>query len=352
MQLNHQMNGIFKTTLLAWLAIHADANAQQTQIPFAGVALEGCPIRSEQLSDAGRDIGVQPEIVVFFMQWPEKHEAGRSCFPRATLDLIWQSGAVPCLTWEPMIIRSGQETAILADDILNGSYDDYLLAFARQAVRWPHPFIIRFAHEMNLDRYHWGMLKKDYGPESPAIYRKMFAYIVRFFRICGADNAIWCFCPNVDSVPNTGKDSQNNWNTIEKYYPGDNIIDVVGLDGYNWFVNGVVDSGRSFKSIFERPVQCLQAIAPHKPLIVFETASPRSCGDRKPWLDDMLASARLWNLQGVVWFQVKKEKDWRLLKGELGAVLGASLPKNRAQEWFNRLYYEKKRTIGKHSQRN
>ena len=115
------MNRIFKTILLAWFALHAGANAQQAQIPFAGVALDGYPIRVEQLSDAARDIGVKPEIVVFFMQWPEIVEAGKNYFPRETFDLIWQSGAVPCLTWEPMSIRAGQETTILSGDILNGS---------------------------------------------------------------------------------------------------------------------------------------------------------------------------------------------------------------------------------------
>lgn len=352
MLLSHQINRKFKTALLAWFAIHAGVNAQQAQTPFAGVALEGYPIRAGQLEDAGRAIGVRPEIVVFFMQWPEKFEAGESYFPRETFDLIWQSGAVPCLTWEPMTIRAGQETAILADDVLDGRYDDYLLAFARQSVRWPHPFIIRLAHEMNLERYHWGTKKKDYGPASPAIYRKMFAYIVRFFGTCGADNVIWCFCPNVDSVPDTGKAPENNWNTIARYYPGDDIIDIVGLDGYDWLVNGGADPGRSFKSIFERPVQCLQTIAPRKPLLVFETARPRSSGDRKPWLRDMLAAARLWNLRGVAWFQVKKEMDWRLLEGELGAVLGAPRPETRAQEWMRGLYYEKKRTTGKNPERD
>ena len=352
MQLNHQINRIFKITLLAWLIIHAGVHAQEAQLPFIGVALEGCPIRAEQLRDAGRDIGVRPEIVVFFMQWPEIVEAGKNYFPRETFDLIWQSGAVPCLTWEPMSIRAGQETTILADDILNGNYDDYLMSFARQSVRWPHPFIIRLAHEMNLERYHWGTKKKDYGPESPAIYREMFAYIARFFRICGVDNAIWCFCPNVDSIPDTRKARQNNWNTIEKYYPGDDIIDVCGLDGYNWMINGIAVSGRSFKSIFERPVQGLKTTAPCKPLIVFETASPQFYGDRKPWLQEALSCARLWNLQGIVWFQVKKEMDWRLLEGELGSAWDAVMPGNRTQEWINRLYYEKKRTAGKYPERN
>ena len=352
MPLSHQINRRFKTALFAWFAIHAVVNAQQAQIPFAGVALEGCPIRAEQLSDAARDIGVKPEIIVFFVQWPEKYEAGKRYFPGETFDLIWQSGAVPCLTWEPMLIQAGQEKAVLVGDILSGRYDDYLMAFARQSVRWPHPFIIRFAHEMNLDRYHWGTEKKDYGPQSPAIYREIFTYIVRFFRICGADNTIWCFCPNVDSVPDTGKDPQNNWNTVDKYYPGDDIIDLLGLDGYNFTATGVADPGRSFKSIFTRPVQCLQTIAPRKPLLVFETASPRSSGDRRPWLQDMLLSAQLWNLKGFVWFQVKKEMDWRLLEGELGSILGVPMPKNRAQEWINRLYYEKKRSIGKNSERD
>ena len=168
----------------------------------------------------------------------------------------------------------------------------------------------------------------------------------------GADNAIWCFCPNVDSIPNTGKDPENNWNTMDKYYPGDDIIDILGLDGYNWELNGATDAGRSFKSIFEKPVQGLRAMAPRKPLIVFETASPQSSGDRKQWLKDMLSSARLWDLKGIVWFQVKKEMDWRLLEGELGSVLGAPRTANRAQEWINGLYHEKKRTIGKNPERN
>ena len=338
------MNFFLKTVLFAWFALLAGTNAQQVSSPFIGVALDGYPIRTGQILEAGRDIGLKPEIVVFFMQWPEKCEEGMSCFPRDTLDVIWQSGAVPCLTWEPMTIRDGRETAILAADILGGKYDDYLMAFARQAVRWPHPFIIRLAHEMNLDRYHWGTEKNDYGTESPVIYRKTFAYIARFFRICGADNIIWCFCPNVDSVPDTGKDSQNNWNTIPGYYPGDDIVDIVGLDGYNWTTNG---AGRSFKSIFEGSVRCLKSTAPRKPLIVFETASPLAAGDRKQWLRDMVSSAKGWGLRGIVWFQVKKEMDWRLTQGEMGALIGETMAPNRAQEWINSVYHEKKRVIGK-----
>ena len=351
MPLNHHISRIFNGALLAWLALPAGVTAQQAQIPFAGVALEGCPIRAEQLSAAMHDIGMKPEIVVFFMQWPETYESGRNYFPRETFDLIWQSGAVPCLTWEPMTMQAGRETAVLADDILNGSYDGYLMAFARQAVRWRHPFIIRFAHEMNLDRYHWGTSKRDYGPESPALYRNMFAYLVRFFSICGADNAIWCFCPNVDSIPDAGKDPRNTWNTMEQYYPGDDIIDVCGLDGYNWSANGVTGSSRPFNAIFEKPVQRLKAMAPHKPVMVFETASPRP-SDRKPWLHDMFSAAQLWHLQGIVWFQVKKEMDWRMLEGEMGLAWGVPMPANRAQEWITRLYDEKKRTIETCSGRN
>jgi hypothetical protein len=335
------VNGKFKNILFAWLALLTGTKLQ-AQLPFAGVALEGYPIRPEQIADAGREVGLKPEIVVFFTQWPEKYEEGMSAFPLESFDAIWQAGAVPCLTWEPMTIRDGRETAILADDIVGGKYDAYLLAFARQAVRWPHPFIIRLAHEMNLDRYHWGTAKNDYGPGSPAVYRRMFAYIARFFRVCGADNVIWCFCPNVDSIPDTGKDAGNNWNTMASYYPGDDVIDIVGLDGYDWRPNGTAGAGRSFESIFAKPVQSLKAVAPRKPLVVFETASPRSAGDRKQWLREMVLSARSWNLQGIVWFQVKKEMDWRLTEGELGAVFGSSPAANRAQEWVINIYHEKK----------
>ena len=58
---------------------------------------------------------------------------------------------------------------------------------------WGKPVIIRFAHEMNLNEYHWGTLEAEYGQKSPEIYIKMFRYVVQFFKDEKVDNVLWAF---------------------------------------------------------------------------------------------------------------------------------------------------------------
>ena len=285
---------------------------------FFGVALDGFPITEERLKNVGDDIGVSPGIVVFFLQWPSIEGQGTAPFPRESLNAIWNTGAIPCLTWEPMYYRDGHEVMVPFDAILNGDYDPYILGFARQAASWKRPFMIRFAHEMNIARYHWGAKKKVYGPESPDIYKRMFRYVVTMFQKAGAQNVLWVFCPNSESVPNASYDPGASWNRIEDYYPGDKYVDVLGIDGYNWGTtqtrakNGWDSQWKEFAAIFRPAWEKLRQLAPDKPIFVFETASVSQGGDKGLWIKNAFKAARAWKLNGLVWFQVKKEYDWRI----------------------------------------
>ena len=165
---------------------------------------------------------------------------------------------------------------------------------------------------MNLARYHWGGALDDFGPESPARYRAMFRYVIKKFRAQGANNVRWVFCPNADSVPAAP------WNRIAAYYPGDDVVDVAGLDGYNWgttqtkAANGWDSQWRSFESIFAAPLNELKQVASGRPLAVFETASAYQGGDKEEWITSALDSAKSLGLGALIWFQVNKETDWRL----------------------------------------
>ncbi len=286
--------------------------------PFFGVALDGYPITKDRLEKIKGEIGTSPGIVSFFLQWPSMKNQVFSHFPNATLNAIWQTGAVPCLTWEPMYYSEGREIMISGADILKGAYGLYLLEFARRAALWEKPFMIRLAHEMNVARYHWGTKKSDYGPESPGIYKSLFRYVVTLFQKAGARNVLWVFCPNAESVPNTSYDPSASWNRIENYYPGDEYVDILGIDGYNWGTtqtmakNGWNSQWQSFAAIFQHPVKTLRQLAPEKPLMVFETASVSQGGDKSSWIKNAFDTAKAWELGGLVWFQVKKENDWRI----------------------------------------
>lgn len=298
--------------LLLFLSLPFTASAADA--PWWGFALHGYPVTETRLAGLKYETGLAPHVVVFFLQWPSHGETGP--FPEESLEAIWSQRALPCLTWEPMYYRDGQEITILADEILGGKYDAYLRDFAEHARRWGRPFLIRFAHEMNLDRYHWGTDRGGYGPESPQIYQRMFRYVVESFRRFGAYNVRWAFCPNAESVPYG--DPSAVWNRPEAYYPGDDVVDVLGMDGYNWGMtktrekDGWQSRWQTFGEIFENLYRSLTRLAPEKPVWVFETGSMNAGGDRTAWLREALSLAREWRLSGICWFQVDKEVDWRL----------------------------------------
>ena len=293
-----------------------------------GVTLHGYPVTEETFIRLERESPWGFHWLVFFLQWPEPEKEG--VYPWESLDVIWNKGVLPCITWEPFYIADGREKTVLIEELLSGVYDHYLQNFAQGAARWGNPLIIRLAHEMNLKRYHWGGTDESYGPDSPAIYRKMFRYVRGFFDRADAQNVIWAFCPNVESLPNPKFPPFAPWNIAGAYYPGDDVVDLLGMDGYNWGTTQILEkhgwnsSWRTFQNIFEPLFRELTALAPGKPVLVFETASAAAGGDRAEWVAGMILTARDWHLLGLSWFQADKEVDWRL-RGE--EIDGVKLPK-------------------------
>ncbi len=74
-------------------------------------------------------------------------------------------------------------------------------------------------------------------------------------------------------------------------------------------------------------------------IIVFETASAEAGGDKGRWIEAAARTAREWHLDGLNWFQVNKEIDWRLLWREFPCSvltlrrLGSS-GQSRLRDWI------------------
>jgi mannan endo-1,4-beta-mannosidase len=324
--------------LLAWLfimllfpsSLRAGSSPQCGTNPlFFGVDLDGYPITTDRLKSVTDEIEVSPHVVVFFLQWPPMEDQKSGPFPEESLDAIWNSGAIPCLTWEPMVYSDGREVMVPWRAIVDGAYDGYLKGFAKEAASWNRPFMIRFAHEMNIARYHWGTQPSGYGPESPYIYRRTFRYVASLFQKAGVQNVLWVFCPNAESVPDGSYDSAASWNRMEAYYPGDAYVDILGMDGYNWgttqtkAINGWDSQWREFAAMFRPAYEKLRRLAPDKPIFVFETATVDKGGDKGLWIKNAFETAREWKLNGLVWFQVNKEYDWRI--NSRGGILSGDL---------------------------
>jgi len=329
---------------LGWVLQGFVINADPATLSW-GFTLDGYPITEPRLKNLQSETGIRADFIVFFLQWPEPGAAPVTAFPRETLDAIWNQGAAPCITWEPMFLKEGKEITVPGRQILEGRYDPYLKTFAREARAWKKPLMIRFAHEMNLRRYHWGTETAAYGPESPALYRKMFRHVVTLFRKEGANNVRWIFCPNADSIPNPAGIPPAAWNQAGNYYPGQEFVDILGMDGYNWGTtqttarHGWDSRWISFKQIFQGLHEELRALAPGKPILIMETSCVCQNGDQVQWITGLMETAQRWNLAGVCWFQVNKEQDWRLQGGNAAGVAHAlkSGGKGRAQDWLRSL---------------
>jgi hypothetical protein len=288
------MNHFF-ILLCSLLVIGCQVQEEKEAKPlFWGFALEGYPITVNQIDNVIETTQVVPHVIEFYLDWTNSGKSYESLQP--TLEAIGSKGMVPCLTWEPKI---GAE-AVSYEDILKGNYDAYIDSVAEDIKLWGNQVILRFAHEMNLSIYHWGTDKNGYDQSSPEIYQKIFRYVADNFKKKDVVNVSWVFCPNADSIPN------ESWNIAENYYPGDAYVDILGMDGYNWGGS----QSRSFEQTFKPLYKQLKKISANKPIIVFETASV----DKKvEWIKAASVVARQWKIECIIWFQVKKEKDWRLL---------------------------------------
>ncbi len=313
-------------------------NAQQNSL-FWGFALEGNPITTTTLKKVELETGLKAQLVLFFLQWPISPETNN--FPLESLESIWNNGSVPCITWEPMFYENGNEIMIPYHQIIEGKYDDYLRSFAKKAKLWNKPFIIRFAHEMNIQRYHWGTEKAGYNSKSPTIYKKMFQYVVSFFKQHKVNNILWAFCPNAESVPNTSYDADATWNKIINYYPGDRYVDILGMDGYNWGTSRTVEkhgwksNWKSFEEIFSSSYKELKKLSTKKPLFVFETSTVDTGGNKEDWIYNAFSTIQKMDIQGLIWFQAKKEEDWRINSVKTKAYIKIIQPIiSASQQWI------------------
>lgn len=178
---------------------------------------------------------------------------------------MWNAGKIPVLTWYPSTSNVTPTPANITTLIANGTYDAYLnkcltkinqfLTDARANPVMGTPKIyLRLAHEMNINTHAWS------GP-TPSDFISMWRHITTLaqsYPKITKDSLQWVWCPNNNDISTPA---------FENYYPGDQYVDWVGLDGYNW--RGF-SATQTFEQVFEPSLKRLQVIAPSKPVMIAE----------------------------------------------------------------------------------
>jgi hypothetical protein len=202
---------------------------------------------------------------------------------------------IPLVTWEP------HEPL---DELISGKHDPMIHMRAQGAKALAAPIYLRWGHEMNGNWYPWSGAQNGNGA-GPAKYIAAWRHVHDLFVKDGATNVVWIWCPLVDDVPN------EPWNHWKNYYPGDDVVDWVGLDAYNW---GTSSSCCRWESFSDLITTLYTDYAGKKPLIIPEISSAEVGGNKAAWIDDLHHSlpTKFPAIKALVWFDINKETDWRI----------------------------------------
>lgn len=239
----------------------------------------------------GRSLPIVHDFFGFYDDW----------VPRART--VLQSGKTPLITWEPWTNGS---TGIPLDEIIGGTHDTIIRARGTAARDLGGKMFLRWGHEMNGNWYPWAGFNNGANAAATQKYIAAYRRIHDLFEAAGATNVLWVFCPNVDSVPGDA------WNAWANYYPGDDYVDWMGFDGYNW---GTVQSGSTWRSFSAIAGAIYPSLAgKNKPIMIAETASAEQGGDKAAWIAGILPALQTSYpaIKAFVWFEVNKETDWRV----------------------------------------
>ncbi len=207
------------------------------------------------------------------------------------------------ITWEPW--HFSNPDAIKLKNIVAGKHDKYIDSWALSAKSFGNELWIRWGHEFNGNWYPWSISSNN---KDAQLYIAAFRHVRSRFDKVGAQNVRWVWCYNAESVPNA------SWNDPARAYPGDDYVDMIAIDGYNFGATLSHSRWQSFAEVFDEPYEKAVSRWPRKPLIVGETGCATTGGDKAKWIRDMdrALKSRFKKFSGVVWFEAEKEADWRM----------------------------------------
>ncbi|MFZ0325283.1 MAG: glycosyl hydrolase [Actinomycetes bacterium] len=270
-----------------------------------GMYTAQAPFNMSELDMVASRVGKHPDTVGFFLGWDQGFR------PDAVVN-AWQQGMLPMLTWEslpnlPPSVRTTVDQDYEMSRILNGDFDAYIDQFARGVKDLGLPLVIRLDQEMNADYYPWS---DTISYNQRGEYVRVWRYVVDRFRAIGADrNVIWLWTPNrIDDIPQK---------QIASFYPGDDYVDWVGVDGYWRNKSKTYD----FAVTYGRTLALLRALT-SKPIFIGEVGATEAGGHKVAWINSFFAELpKNPDIIGFGWFNLTvaigtgastTSNDWRI----------------------------------------
>lgn len=202
----------------------------------------------------------------------------------------------------------------------SGRGDAVLKEQAARLKSYDGTLAIRPWAEMNADWQNFQPTADGKKPRggTPAEFKQAWRHVVTLMRAQGV-KATWIFNPTTD-VYEASTD-------VRSIYPGNDVVDAVGLDGYNWGTakGDARHRWAGFADIFAPQYARLQQVAAGKPVWICEVGSADTGhpgvsgqtvtgGSKAQWLTALRDSlpSQFPAVTHVAFFHADKERDWRL----------------------------------------
>jgi hypothetical protein len=296
---------------------------------YYGVFTPSAPANMSSIDAIKAETGKQPNLSLYFQSWDAFATTKTTNFSTNTASNACGAGMLPMYTWESwntddrgtnyhngVSYGSGvlwTQKGFAPSKVAGGTYDPYIRATARaiKSLGSHCPVAIRFDQETNGYWYPWGSGNPDMGgtmASRAADYVTMWRHVWHVFRHQGADNVIWVWSPNIQSLKHKAEPG------LDEVYPGDKYVDWVGLDGYYYDAAAGTSNNQRFHDVFGPTIKQLKPVASNKPWLIAETGVAQ--GTHKPReitnLLNRVAKKKLFN--GFVYFNQYKSNDrsdWR-----------------------------------------
>ena len=258
-------------------------------------------------------VGAKPALWALWSSWGNR--AGKAAcepgfgdcaFPVDTATMLLQRGITPVLWWQPTDPAHPKAGVYESYRRINtGKHDAYIRQWARDAkaaslASGGRRIIVRFAHEATGHWFPWSIGRVGNTRKN---YKAAWRHIDKLFRQVGARKYVRFMWSNIYPVA---------W-----AYPGDKVVDYVGITILNW---GAYRKWKSMPAITRGRVTNTLKFT-KKPIILAEVASHYQGGNKARWIKSgyLTVYKRHPKVKAIMYLDTDEphlaggQPDWRLV---------------------------------------
>lgn len=233
-----------------------------------GIYRPELPYHYDKIVEVEDSLNTKFRVISYYQAWGDGDEHQ---FNLEVVRNIAKGDYVPMITWEPWVVAFNKYKDVKVDSSLTliskGEFDYYIKSWAKGIVSYGKPIFLRLGHEMTNPWYSWS---NTYG-NTPEIFIEMWKHVYDIFQQEGASNVAFVWSPY------TANDSL--------YYPGQDYVDWIGIDVFNYGSLSETGVWLDFYSITKLYYDKYKLM--NKPIMIAEVGCSEYGGNKNMWYRDM-----------------------------------------------------------------